>query len=120
MRSVPIVEIGAFRHNPGRIDVGVHNMVVLLDLYKINGVAEARRLEQIPGIGPQHRHLRQLLSIAFEVAMVDGVEAGQRGEQPDIGLGDAVANEIALIRQSVRQPVESGEQPVVGRIVGPL
>jgi hypothetical protein len=33
------------------------------------------------------------------VAVVDGVEPGQGREQPQIGLGDGVADQISLIRQ---------------------
>ena len=103
-----------------RIDVGVHDVVVLLDLDEVDGVAEAGRLEQVPRVGPQHRHLGELVPVALEVAVVDGVEAGQRGEQPDVGLGDGVADQIPLVRQPLGQPVKRGEQPVVGFVVGLL
>ena len=78
------------------IDVGVHDVVVLLDLDEVDGVAEARRLEQVARVRPQHRHLGQLGPVALEVAVVDRIEAGQRGEQPDVGLGDGVAHQIPL------------------------
>lgn len=70
--------------------------VVLLDLHEIDGVTEAGRLERIPGVTPQRGHLRELGAIALEMPVVDGVEAGQRGEQPDVGLVDGVADQVAL------------------------
>ena len=91
-----------------------------LDVHEVDRVAEAGRLEQVPGVGPQHRQLGQLLAVALEVAVVDGVEPGQRREQADVGLGDRVADEVALVREPLRQPVEAGEQAVVGPLVGPL
>ena len=47
----------------------------------------------------------------------DGVEAGQRREQADVGLGDRVADEVALAGEASRQPVEAGEEPVEGALV---
>ncbi|QGW33453.1 hypothetical protein MAA44156_03270 [Mycobacterium avium subsp. avium] len=120
MRCQPAGEVGPLRHDPGGVDVGVDDVVVLLDLDEVDGVAEARRLEQVPGIGPQHRHLAQLAAVAFEVAVVDGVEPGQGGEQPHVGLGDGVAHQVSPIGQPIAHPVQRGEQPVVGRLVGLL
>ena len=92
-------QVGAERHDPGRVDVAVHLVVVPLDVVEVDGVAEAGGLEQVPGVRPQHRHLAQLLPVALEVAVVDRVEADQRGEQPHVGLGDGVADQVALVGQ---------------------
>src|SRR5947209_7169086 len=45
VRRQPIFQFRAFRHNAARVDVLVHEVVVLLDLDKVDGVAKARRLE---------------------------------------------------------------------------
>src|SRR4051794_8228142 len=74
----PPVEIRPVRHDAGRVDVAVHDVVVPLDVVEVDRVPEARRLEQIPRIRPQHRQLRQLVPVALEVAVIDGVEACQR------------------------------------------
>lgn len=74
----------------------MHDVVVLLGLHEVDGVAKARCLEQIPRVGPQRRHLCEFRPIAFEVAVIYGVKSGQCGEQPDVCLGDGVAYEIAL------------------------
>ncbi len=56
------------------------------------------------------------------MAVVDGIESGQRREQSHIGLGDGVADQISLILEPLGQPVQRGEQPVEGllvRLLGP-
>jgi hypothetical protein len=69
--------------------------VVPLDVVEVDRVAEARRLEQVAGIRPQRGELAELVAVALEVAVVDGVEAHERGEQAHVGLGDRVAHEVA-------------------------
>jgi hypothetical protein len=98
----------------------VHLVVVLLSLLKVDRVAEPRGLEQVPGVGPQHRHLSQLVPVALEVTVVDRVEADQRGPQPDVGLGDRVADQVPPGGQPLGQPVQPGEQGQVGVLVGVL
>src|ERR1700730_8574423 len=84
MRCQPVRQLRTLRHDPRRVDVGVHDVVVLLDLDEIDGVAKTRRLEQVSRVGPQHRHLGQLAPIALEVSVADELEPGHRAEQPGI------------------------------------
>ena len=58
--------------------------------------------------------------IALEVAVIDGVEAHQRGEQPPVGLGDALADQIALPREPLLQRVQRREQLAERFLVGGL
>jgi hypothetical protein len=95
-------------------------VVVGLDVVEVDGVAEARGLEQVPRVGPQHRHLGELVAVALEVPVVDGVEAGEGREQPDVGLGDGVAHEEPLGLEALGQPVQPGEQAAVGVLVAGL
>src|ERR1700760_3282743 len=113
MRCQPVCQLGTLRHDACRVDVGMHDVVVLLDLDEVDRVAKTRRLEQVSRVGPQHRHLRALAPIALEVSVVDVIYAGQCGEQPDIGFGDRVADKVPLLCKSVAHPIERGEQPVV-------
>jgi hypothetical protein len=92
-------------------------VVVPLDVVEVDRVAEAGRLEQVARVGPEHGELRQLVPVALEVAVVDGVEAHQRREQAHVGLGDGVADEIALPGEAVREPVEPLEQTGVRLVV---
>ncbi|MNI91813.1 hypothetical protein D3C73_1495250 [compost metagenome] len=91
---------------------------MLFDLHKVSGVPEPGCLEQVPGITPQCRHLAELVAIALEVSVIDGVEACQGGEEPDVGLSDGVAHKIPLAAEPFFQPVQSSPQARVGGIVG--
>jgi hypothetical protein len=86
-------------------------------VHEVGGVAEPGGLEQVAGVGPQHRQLAELVPVALEVAVVDGVEPGERREQPHVGLGDGVAHQVALRRQPLGEGVEPREQRVVGLLV---
>ena len=120
VRSDPTTQVGPFRHDPARIEVGMHDVIVLLDLYEVGGVTEARRLEEIAGVGPEHGELAQLVPIALEVIVVHRVEPDQRREEPDIRLGDRVSHQVPLTAQPLGEPIEPGEQAVVRGLVGLL
>src|SRR3954468_19968603 len=51
VRPQPAGEVGTVRHDAGRVDVLVHQVVVLLDVLEVHGVAEPWGLEQIPRVG---------------------------------------------------------------------
>src|SRR5689334_13427849 len=73
VRRQPAGQVGAARHDLSRIDVGLHDVVVPLDVVEVGRVAEAWRLEEVTGIRPEHGHLAELAAIALEMAVVDGV-----------------------------------------------
>ena len=54
------------------------------------------------------------------MAVVDRVEADQRGEQADVGDGDGVADEVAAGGQALLEAVQRRPQLVVGLLVGLL
>src|SRR5512142_1097348 len=97
----PPGQLWAERHDPGGVDVGVHLVVVAFDVVEIDGVAKPWGLEQVAGVGPQHRHLGELVPVALEVPVVDRVEADQGGEQPDVSFGDGVTYQVPLPAQAV-------------------
>ncbi|CAM5550473.1 hypothetical protein SVIOM342S_06727 [Streptomyces violaceorubidus] len=105
----PAGPIRAHGHDAGRVDAGVHLVVVALDVVEVDGVPEPGRLEEITDVGPQHRVLRQLPAVALEVAVVDGVEADQGREQPDLRLRDRVPDQVALPLQPGRQLLQASE-----------
>jgi hypothetical protein len=124
--SEPAGEVGTGRDDTGRVEVAMDEVVVLLDVVEVDRVAEAGCLEQVPGVGPQHRHLAQLVPVAFEVGVVDGVETNEGREEPDIGFGDGVADQEAGVGPfgQLRQCVlgvgvleQAGQDPPLG--VGP-
>ncbi|MNW59773.1 hypothetical protein D3C74_377120 [compost metagenome] len=90
---------------------------MVLDVVEVHGVAEPRRLEQVPHVGPQDAVLGDLVAVGLEVPVVDRVEAHERREEPHVGLGDVVTHQVAALRQPVRQPVEPFEEDPERRVV---
>jgi len=84
----PRRRIGPGRHDSRGVQIGLHLIVVLLDLDEVDGVAESGGLEEIAGVGPQHRHFGEFLAVSLEVIVVDGVESNEGGEQSDVSFGD--------------------------------
>src|SRR6056297_1699499 len=52
VRRRPPGQVRTERDDPGGIDVGVHLVVVPLDVVEVDGVPEAGRLEQVTRVGP--------------------------------------------------------------------
>ena len=92
----------------------MHLVIVRLDVVEIDVVAETRRLIEITQVAIKRGHLGNLVSVAFEMVVIDRVEANERGPQANVGLGNSVADQEALVRQSFFEPVKAGEQRVVG------
>src|ERR1035437_3060787 len=113
----PVRPIGSLWGETRRVDVLVHDVVMLLDLAEVDRVAEAGGLEQVARIRPQHRHLAELAPVALEVPVVDGIEPGQGRKQPHVGLGERVADQVSLRRQPVAEPVQPGEQSFICSVV---
>src|SRR3546814_2521485 len=61
--------------------------------------------------------LAEFASVALEVAVIDGIEPRQRGEQAHIGFGDGVAHQETLPGKTFGEPVEASEQRVVCLVV---
>ncbi len=93
---------------------------MILDLLEIDGVPEPGCLEQVPRITPQRGHLGELVPVALEVAVVHRVEPNERREQPDIRFGDGVPHQETLMGQSLLQPVQRSEEPIIGCFIGRL
>jgi hypothetical protein len=80
------------RHDTGRIDVAVTAIIVPFNVIEIDGIGDARYLIEIAQIIPEIWIVDDAAQITFEVTVVNGVEADQRGEQPPVSLSDASAN----------------------------
>ena len=101
------------RGRRGTICVGlmsrVHDVVVLLDLVEVDRRRRSPASGRGRGRSPTASGISvSLLPVALEVPVVDGVEARQRREQPDVGLGDRVAHQVAPVGEPVLEPVERG------------
>src|SRR5690242_851708 len=84
------IERGADRNNTRGIDPRVALVVVALDVNKIDSLSDTGDLIDVAGIGPYIFVIDDPSDIAFEVAMIDGVEAHQRCEQANVSLGERV------------------------------
>src|SRR5215213_11349703 len=101
VRRPPDRRARALGHDSGRVDVALHDVVVPLDLLEVDGLAEARRLEEVARVAPQRGQRGQRAAVALEVRVVDGVEADQRREQPYVGLRERGAHQVAALGQTV-------------------
>jgi hypothetical protein len=95
-------------------------VVVVLDVVEVDGLGDARVLVQLARVGPQVRVVDEPPEVALEVADIDRIEADQGGEQPPVGLGEPVAEQIALADRRCLQPVERLEQRQHRFLVGLL
>ena len=50
--------------------------------------------------------------------MIDQVEPDERGKEPPVGLGQAVAHQIAGFAQAILQPVQGTEERYDGAVIG--
>jgi hypothetical protein len=80
------------RHDAGRIDVAMAAIIVAFDVIEADSVSESRHLIEIAQIVSKIWIVDDAPQIAFEVTVVNGVEADQRGEKPPVRLSDRRAN----------------------------
>src|SRR5579884_4145798 len=105
------------RHNPGRIEEGVTGVVVAFDVREADRLSNTGDLVKVARIAPQVWIIDDAPEVALEVAVVNRVEAHQRGEQSPVGLGAPHAKEVARTRKPPLQPVERFEQRREDRLV---
>ena len=111
------VERRADGHDAGRIDRGVAVIVVPFYVVHVDRLGDPRHLVKIAQIVRQARVVLDAPQITLEVAEIDGVETHKRCEQPPVGLGRRVTDEVALLAQAALQIVQSCEQGVEGVFV---
>ena len=91
-----------------------------LDVVHADGVHHAGDLGHVAHVAEQDGEVGDEPAIALEVRVVHGVESHQRGEQPQIGLGESVACEPAPFTQNCldvgEAPLEIGHRLVVCRL----
>src|SRR4051812_18438889 len=84
------------RYDAAWIDVQHAHVIVPLDVIDVHPLGHARHLVEIAQIVRQVRIVRDAAQVAFEVAVVDGIEAHERRKQPPVCFGDLRSTEIAL------------------------
>jgi hypothetical protein len=66
-------------------------VIVGLDVVEAHRLGDARHLIERTRKIPQLRKIHQAVAVSLEVAVVDGIEAHQSGEQPPVRFGDLPA-----------------------------
>ena len=85
----------------GRIDVIVGDVVMLFDVLEVDGLGDSWLLIQIPQVAVQVGIVHDSAKVAFEVPVIDGIEAHESAEQPPVGFDDAIAEKVSLrVRRS--------------------
>src|SRR5215218_664501 len=114
------VEHRAGRDDPGRVDALVGAVVVALDVVEVDGLRDPGHLVEVAQVRVQAGVVRDPPQVALEVAVVDGVEAHQRREQPPVGERLRVAHQVALAPEALVEHVERVEEREHGLLVGLL
>ena len=78
--------VGTEGDDAGRINVFVSDVVVPLDVVEIHGVGDAVGLIEVFEVTEEVGVVDDPPKVAFEMAVVDGVEAYQGNEQAPIGF----------------------------------
>lgn len=97
-------------HDAGGVDVVVRHVVVPLDMVEVHGVRDTGYLIEVPEIAGKIRVVDDAPEIAFEMAMVDGVEPDQRDEESPIGFDTLSAEEVAVLAESRLQLIQRGKE----------
>ena len=107
----------------GMIPVGLTraDRVVAHDVIaRLDGLGDARDRIEFTHVVQEIWIIGDPVPVAFEQREIGNVETHQRGEQPPVGLGDLIADQIALASEPGLDLIERGKQRVVGFVVGGL
>jgi len=85
-------------------------VVVALDVIRVERSGDLRQRQHAFEERGQCRIVDDAAQVALEVPVIDRVEAHERGEQADVGLGHAPAHQPLAVRQPGFQPVQRIEQ----------
>jgi len=80
--------IGAKGDDTGWIDVVVGDVVMPLDVVEVHGIGDPVGLIEVFEVTEEVRVVDDPSKVAFEMAMVDGVEANEGDKQAPIGFDE--------------------------------
>ena len=80
--------VGTEGDDTGRIDIVVGDVVVPLDVVEVHGVGDPVGLIEVFEIAEEIGVVDNPSEVAFEMAVVDGVEAYEGDEQAPIGFDE--------------------------------
>ena len=104
------IQFRAERHDARRIDRRHAHVIVPLDVIHVHGLGDAGT-DRGRADSWTVRIIDDAAQIAFEVAVVDRVEANERREQPPIRFGQPRADQIALARQNALRSSRAPRTP---------
>lgn len=101
--TVPVVGGGEIderpdRHDAGWIDLPLAAVIMPLDLIDVNRLGNSGHRIEVAQIIPQVGIIGDTPQVAFEMTVIDGVKANERGKEPPIRFGDLPPDQIALPR----------------------
>src|SRR5690606_8076578 len=108
------------RDYSSRIDRAVALVIVALDMLHVDCAGDTGELVQLAGEGPDVRVFDDPAAVALEVAVIDLVEADERGEQADVGFSELVSGKITALRKKLLDPVERVEHARDRLLIGRL
>jgi hypothetical protein len=91
-----------------------------LDVIEIDGVGDARLLIQIHQIALQIWVIDDSPQIAFEMAVIDGVEPNERAKKSPVRLDNAIPKQVSTFRQTLFEFVERFKNSAASNLVRPL
>mmetsp|Transcript_11902 Transcript_11902/g.30136 ORF Transcript_11902/g.30136 Transcript_11902/m.30136 type:complete len:224 (-) Transcript_11902:470-1141(-) len=116
-----VIERRGHRRNDGkRVELGVGGEVVRPDVEEVDRARDFRHLEKVLDIVEHVRIFSDALLTALEVDHIDGVEANQSHEEPDVDAGHSVAAEIPRLRQQRLHSIQGRVELLDRLVVGPL
>jgi hypothetical protein len=111
------ISFGLHQQDAG-IEPAMTAVIMVLDVHEVHRWAKGRMLVEVAHIGPQRWIVDQRAAIALEMAEIDWVEADERGEEADVGLGQPTADKIALRGKARLEPVERLKDRGGGGLIG--
>ena len=103
-----------------RINLGVRHIVMTLDMIEIDGVGNASLLIQIHQIALQIWIVDDTAHVAFEMAVVDGVEANKRAKKSPVRLDNSAMKQVSAFRQTLFELIQSLKNSATRPLVWPL
>ena len=90
------------------------------DVFHVHSLCNTCNLIQFTCVGPDVWVVYDSLAIAFEMQVVNHVKADKCGEKPPIGLGQTIAQKVALICQDTLDPIQTIKQRTDSSVIGLL
>src|SRR5574339_583934 len=109
MRSLEIL-VRPQRDDARRIDGAMRHIIVTLDMVEINGLRDPIILVKISQIAEEMGIVRDSPHVAFEVNIIDGIEADQRHKQAPVGFHDPLSEEIPTVGKLIVEKIERVEE----------